>query len=262
MMSKIKWTDRTNRLLGIGFILIICFTGVILGNEKSRAQDTNEFSTEILDIVEVFQKEKISVQEWKLYGRINVYKIRDLDAFQKEVNHLKQKMGHLNWTVMEEDNQWKAVGTFYNDLLKQEETLQLITTHTKSSPSSYLLYEVTGYDWEDASATGMIKDFYLNLTKISQEDFEIFSCVIGEVNDKIEDGLQNTTNILLDSFSAEKVEEIREDTFVSVSAYTELWNNVLPAQHGKMNLQIGLRTQGMGDKTTVIVGTPIITVEY
>lgn len=267
IITNTKWTEKKwklyiNRLVGLFFILLICFTGVILGNERSRAQLPNDISTEILEIAEVFQKEKINVQEWKLFGRTNVYKIRDLVAFQKEVNRLKQNMGHLTWNVIEEEDQWKAVGTYYNDSLKQEETLQLITTHTKTSPSSYLLYEVTGYGWKDDAATEIINHFHSNLTSISQEDFEIFSCMIGDFSDKIEDGLQNTTNILLESFSAQVVEEIQEDTFVSISAYTEAWNNVLPTHQGKMNLQIGLRTQGMGDKTTVIVGTPIITVEY
>lgn len=257
-----KWTFVINRLLGLFFILLICFTGVILGNERSRAHLPNDISTEILEIAEVFKKEKINITEWKLYGRKNVYKIRDLVAFQKEVNRLKQNMGHLSWNVIEEGDQWKAVGTYYNDLLKQEETLQLITTDTKTSPSSYLLYEVTGYGWNDDSATEIISDFHSNLTSISQDEFEIFSCMVGDFSDRMKDGLQNTTNILLDSFSAQVVEEIREDNFVSVSAYTEAWNNVLPTHQGKMNLQIGLRTQGMGDKTTVIVGTPIITVEY
>ncbi|TYS69668.1 hypothetical protein FZC76_05380 [Sutcliffiella horikoshii] len=257
-----KWKLYINRLLGLFFIFVICFTGVILGNERSRAQLPNDISTEILEIAEVFQKEKINVQEWKLYGRKNVYKIRDLVAFQKEVNRLKQNMGHLSWNVIEEEDQWKAVGTYYNDILKQEETLQLITTHTNSSKSSYLLYEVTGYGWEKPVATEIINNFHSNLTNISHEDFEIFSCMTGDFSAKIEDGLQNTTNILLEAFSAQIVEEIQEDTFVSVSAYTDAWNNVLPTHQGKMNLQIGLRTQGMGDKTTVIVGTPIITVEY
>jgi hypothetical protein len=243
-------------------ILVICFVGIILGNERSRAQLPDEFSTEILDIAQVFQQEKINIKEWKLYGRSNVYKIRDLVAFQKEVNGLKQKMGHLNWNVEVEENLWKAVGTYYNDHLKQEETLQLITTHTKTAQSSYLLYEVTGYGWEETSANEIIENFHFNLTKISHENNEIFSCMIGDYSDIMEDGLQNKKNILLDSFSAQVIEELKEDTFVSVSAYNEMWNNILPTHQGKMNLQIGLRKQGMGDKTTVIVGTPIVTVEY
>ena len=251
-----------NRLIGLVFIFLICFTGVILGNERSRAQLPTDISTEILEIAEVFQKEKINITEWKLYGRMNVYKIRDLVTFQKELNRLKQNMGHLSWNVMEEGDQWKAVGTYYNDFLKQEETLQLITTDTKTSPSSYVLYEVTGYGWKDDAAAEIINDFHSNLTNISHENFEIFSCMVGDFSDKMKDSLQNTTNILLDSFSAQVIEEVREDNFVSVSAYTEAWDNVLPTHQGNMNLQIGLRTQGMGDKTTVIVGTPIITVEY
>jgi TATA-box binding len=261
-MNGAKWRKYGNKGLSALFILVIGFTGVILGNERSRAQLQTDSGMEILEIAQVFQEKKINIKEWKLYGRNNVYKIRDLVAFQKEVNGLKKNMGHLNWNVEVEEDQWKAVGTYYNDHLKQEETLQLITTHTKTAPTSYLLYEVTGYGWQETSANMILDQFHSNLTKISQDNIEIFSCMIGNFSDKIEDGLQNTTNVLLNAFSAQVIEELNEDTFVSVSAYTEMWNNVLPAHQGKMNLQIGLRKQGLGDKTTVIVGTPIITVEY
>ncbi|WP_078378638.1 YwmB family TATA-box binding protein [Sutcliffiella halmapala] len=262
VMSGEAWRKYGQRAVCGLFGLLICFTGVILGNERSRAQFPNETSMEIVDIAQVFQDKKINIKEWKLYSRNNVYKIGDLVAFQKELNGLKKNMGHLNWTVEVEEDQWKAVGTNYNDFLKQEETLQLITTHTNTAPTSYLLYEVTGYGWEETLANEILENFHSNLTSISQGNNEIFSCMIGEFSDKIEDGLQNTTNILLNAFSAQVIEELNEDTFVSVTAYTEMWNNVLPAHHGKMNLQIGLRKQGLGDKTTVIVGTPIITVEY
>ncbi|WP_223701075.1 YwmB family TATA-box binding protein [Sutcliffiella deserti] len=243
------------------FILLICFTGLILGNERSRAQ-INDISTEIQAIAEVFHEKNININEWKLYARNNVYEIRDLVTFQKEVNELKQNMGHLKWSVEVEEDQWRAVGTYYNDQYKHEETLQLITTHINSNPTSYLLYEVTGYGWEKTSAEKIINLFHSNISIISLEKLEIFSCMTGEVSAKIEDGLQNTTNILLDAFSARVIEELHEDNFVSISAYTELWNNVLPTHQGMMNLQIGLRKQGLGEKTTVIVGTPIITVEY
>jgi hypothetical protein len=67
----------------------------------------------------------------------------------------------------------------------------------------------------------------------------------------------------LKAFKADSVEELSEEAFVSVTAYTEMWEDVLLTQdQQRMNLQIAIRNQGMGEKTTFVVGTPIITSEY
>ncbi|MCD8502193.1 MAG: YwmB family TATA-box binding protein [Bacillaceae bacterium] len=51
-------------------------------------------------------------------------------------------------------------------------------------------------------------------------------------------------------------------TFISLSAYTELWDTYIITNQKKMNLQVALRNTGMGGETTITIGTPIITVEY
>ncbi|HWO98815.1 MAG TPA: YwmB family TATA-box binding protein, partial [Bacillus sp. (in: firmicutes)] len=67
---------------------------------------------------------------------------------------------------------------------------------------------------------------------------------------------------LLNEFRAEPRESLVEESFVSMSAYTEMWEEALPTEQHRMNLQIGMRKMGMGGETTLVVGTPIITSEY
>lgn len=67
---------------------------------------------------------------------------------------------------------------------------------------------------------------------------------------------------LLTAFNAQQIESLMEESFVSVSAYTGLWEEALSSQQQEMNLQIALRKTGMGGQTTLVVGTPIITSEY
>lgn len=75
--------------------------------------------------------------------------------------------------------------------------------------------------------------------------------------------LYSQANELVRAFSGVSVEELKEETFVSLSAYTELWEQAIYTGHQhKMNLQVALRTEGLGSKTTVTIGTPIITSEY
>ena len=90
----------------------------------------------------------------------------------------------------------------------------------------------------------------------------IFSCIKGEFSDKMNETLPYKVNHLLNAFQAKKVEALEEDDFISTSAYTPLFEERIDNSEKEMNVQIGLRTQDMGGKTTFVVGTPIITIEY
>jgi hypothetical protein len=41
-----------------------------------------------------------------------------------------------------------------------------------------------------------------------------------------------------------------------------LFTGSIENQRDNMNLQIGIRSERLGGKTTIVVGTPIITIEY
>lgn len=58
------------------------------------------------------------------------------------------------------------------------------------------------------------------------------------------------------------MESLNEQRFVSISGFTNDWDHSIKTKNGKMNIQISLRSAGMGERTTVTVGTPIITTEY
>ena len=67
---------------------------------------------------------------------------------------------------------------------------------------------------------------------------------------------------LLAVFKAKEVEALKEDAFISSSAYSTMFSESVEAGEKEMNVQLGIRNQGMGGKTTIVVGTPIITIEY
>ncbi|HVH96580.1 MAG TPA: YwmB family TATA-box binding protein, partial [Bacillus sp. (in: firmicutes)] len=46
------------------------------------------------------------------------------------------------------------------------------------------------------------------------------------------------------------------------TAYSPLFGETIQTMTDEINLQLGVRKQGLGGKTTIVVGTPIITVEY
>ena len=69
-------------------------------------------------------------------------------------------------------------------------------------------------------------------------------------------------NPLLQAFQAQEIESLKEDSFISTTAYSPLFGETIQTMTDEMNLQLGVRKQGLGGKTTIVVGTPIITVEY
>ena len=69
-------------------------------------------------------------------------------------------------------------------------------------------------------------------------------------------------NHLLQAFQAQEIESLQEDSFISTTAYSPLFGETIQTMTDEMNLQLGVRKQGLGAKTTIVVGTPIITVEY
>jgi hypothetical protein len=64
---------------------------------------------------------------------------------------------------------------------------------------------------------------------------------------------------LMEIFDAKEIEALKEDNFMSVSANSPVFSDSIARG---MNLQIGIRSEGLGAKTTIVVGTPIITIEY
>jgi hypothetical protein len=67
---------------------------------------------------------------------------------------------------------------------------------------------------------------------------------------------------LLDAFNAKEIEALKEESFISTSAYTPMFAERIETNKEAMNLQLAIRTEGLGGKTNIIVGTPIITIEY
>jgi len=88
------------------------------------------------------------------------------------------------------------------------------------------------------------------------------TCVRGIYNDKMSVDRQ-TERILsiFRIFHAKELERMQDETVVSISGYSQLWEGFIPLRGGRMNLQAAThRSSGHG--TFITIGTPIITAEY
>lgn len=212
--------------------------------------------SKISRIAEGMQNQKINIDEWSLYSKKIVEK-KTID----EVKLLAEQYRHYNWKFVQDNEVYKAIGTFENTKKNVTEKLQILTTLKNDYSQSYILYEVKGMGMQK-NWNKMNDYFNKQAFDIFHGDSTTFACVEGSIGDMMEVSLYEKSNHLLKEFKASQIEQLQEKDFLSVSANTTEWEDFIPTTNNEMNIQIALRTDGLGDKTTVVIGTPIITSEY
>jgi TATA-box binding len=242
-------------------IAVLIFSVIAIMNQYSLGEAKGkEPFTEIKEIARVLQRNGVKIEEWVVYTREYSQTVKDHATFLQKVNELKEKHHRFQWSFKKDHDIWKATGLYEHASF--QEKIQLVMTVTNKKPQTYILYEVKGFDWSEESSKKVLKTIEQNMSKIFVKEPTLFSCVKGEFSDKMKGVLFKQASNLLTEFDAKPIEALQEETFVSVSAYTEQWENALPSTNQLMNIQLALRTKGLGEKTTVVVGTPIITIEY
>ncbi len=235
------------------FVLIICFMYVNIGNKTNAAP----FTTDLNKIAKLVWEQNGSIHEWSLYTReaIRIHSISDWD---KKVRSLQKEFPLMEWKIDRE----KGLATGIKTHKEFVETIKIMSTPTNHFASSYLLYEMKGESWSSTFAKKIDQMLPDKMDVLYRGKPTIFSCIKGTFNDKIENVLLTKKDQLLQGFNAKELESLKETDFYSISAFSPQFSESIPTKNHKMNLQVGLRKNGLGAKTTFVIGTPIITIEY
>jgi len=236
----------------IPFILsifgIIGFIVLQAGNKTTVADANHEIKT----LASVLQDENILITGWSVYARETL----EEENVDKLVRDLKAQLP--NWTWEGSDGEITAV----SNSPELQEKIKIVSTDTNGPIHTYVMYEVRGRYWNKNTETFLNKNLPGRIFDIFRGNATTFSCIEGEFNDKIKSALPVYKSKLLKAFKAEEVEGLEEESFISTSAVSPLFDKSLSNEH-EMNMQLGLRkTERLGAKTTLVVGTPIITIEY
>lgn len=242
--------------------VMLTFSLVFFGYQQFSEAMGNHTNREIYEMVESLHNQGAEIDGWSIYKREEIT-LKDFTAFKKKLTELKKIFPQFQWKMYKDQEIWKATATHFQKDLNLQEKIQLISTHTNASNISYLLIEVNVKGWNQQKYEEITASLDMEHEKIFNKSVQKYACVKGYFGDKMISGLYQKSQALLREFDATKIEKLQEESFVSVSAYTDNWKTVLPTKNNKkMNLQIALRKTDLGTKTTVVVGTPIITTEY
>lgn len=240
--------------------VIISFFILQFGKGATEATET-EVSKDLLTLVSRLESENIEVDEWSIHAREKLETLEKQEDVEKYVNTLKERFPKWDWTIQKNEHHWEAMAAA-PDTSHYQESIKIVSTPTNQISQTYVIYEIKGHAWADHTESFLKKDISYTFSRIFRGDFTIFSCIKAELDDNINSSLSLRVDQLLTSFKAKEIESLSENTFVSVSAASPLFAESLGKKQKGMNLQLALRTQGLGAKTSLVIGTPIITIEY
>lgn len=248
---QVKWNKKMFSYIGF-----ICLLVMIFGSQSIVAHT----KTDIISLAERVETAKdLNIEKWSVFSREINHEITTKLDFENWFLTISQSFPDFVWTEEYDKGEWKAVGSYINQH-SMTETIKLSTSRKHSKMISYLVYEVEGQEWEEEHASFFEKQFHERASKIFYEDPIIFSCIEGSINGSMDSALNEEMNKLLKTFEAKEIESVYEENFSSVTAQSPLFSNTL--KNTEMNVQFGVRIDGLGARTSFVIGTPIITFEY
>lgn len=258
---------------GLGEVIMkkIGFLGIILcliiaafsyySTEQTVAvnTDTGEFLTKAFAVTKA-DVEGYTIHNWSI-----------IDKEYKSAEQLKKLATSLNKTFQvqnakeaidqkDDQNSYALRGTWTNGA-----KVQLMINSMKfqdHAPQTVLVIRVE-------NETSDLSD-YSQLIKIVRETAlqaktipQISTCIKGLLADKMEDGASNALiKEVFQKVNAKEVEGVRTDLVTSVSGYSASSKDYIVTNGQKMNLQVAVHYDSYQSKTRILVGSPIVTIEY
>lgn len=236
-------------------IAIICFVIISIGKNEILASNSHDLVT----IANVLEDENIFINEWSLHAREKMDVYNSDNEVNNIISRLKKQFPNWNWELRIDDKHQEAIAVLQSGT--KIETIKVSTPLNKFN-ETYVLYEVKGQGWDHRLKNKLIKEIESKIVTIFRGNPTIFSCIQGEFNDKMNTTLPNKMEKILAVFQATEIESLKEESFISVSSYSTKFQTSVETNGKEMNLQLGMRKNEVNANTTIVVGTPIITVEY
>ncbi|WP_407269317.1 YwmB family TATA-box binding protein [Radiobacillus sp. PE A8.2] len=208
--------------------------------------------SEVDDIHKIIEEENLSLQEWELLIKEQV----GSEQFSEVKKNIEVMFEKPLKKVKETDMMIKLQASIYANDVTESITI-IIPKQDKQQFN--IMYTIVGTKWNEQIEDTYNQKINSLLQRVFTENLTKFSCFTSQP-----DGMMNSGYLfkkLVDELNINTLSNIKENDFSVLSGYTPRWNSVIPISDEPMNVQIASR-KGLGGKTTITIGTPIITNEY
>lgn len=247
-------------IIGILFCLIIGVIGYMSAQQAvTTASDTGGFLSAAFAATEA-EVEGYSVHNWSVIDR-DYKSLEELKALGQQLNETFGLEQAQETAEHEGDkNSYALRGTW-----KDGSQAQLVLSSLKfqdHAPQTVLVLRVeqeTNDLGEFNRSIQLVRDTATRAGTVPQ----ISTCIKGLLADKMKDGETNALiSKVFGKVNAKEVEGVRSDIVSSVSGYSPLTKDYIVTNGNKMNLQVAVHYDEQQQKTRVLVGSPIVTIEY
>ncbi|WP_059104126.1 YwmB family TATA-box binding protein [Shouchella shacheensis] len=238
-------------------VMVILLGAVYVSSEEKTQADL--LNDQMESIHTLLAQEEVALDQFQLRARAESGTVKTQKAFHDHVHTLEAT--HPEFQAETVDTQ----GTEWTALLRVDEgeALKVMAQETSGPSALTYSYERSGEAGDD-SFEELQETLTRRLNQFEMEDVQLFYQISAKKTDSLDAPLYDEAKRYLDELGAAEQEALKEETFVSLSAYNGEWNeNLVTGEGKKMNVQVAVRQDPeMGSKATVTIGTPIITTEY
>jgi hypothetical protein len=235
----------------LGICLMVIFSGKYT-NASNQALDIEKLAG-------AAEETGGRITEWSLYARESLNFSTD-KGFTSYAENMQRENPDFSWIYNQKNNEHELKGLIQHE--SGVEIIKMVMTETDNHYQSYLIYQFRGNDWNQRASKTIQDQYFPKMKDLFTGEPLVFSCIKGEFSDTLDGVLSKQSNKLLSILEANELESLKENDFYSISALSNKFDQKVPTEHQNMNLQLGLRKQGLGAQTTFVIGTPILTIEY
>lgn len=247
-------------ILGILFCMVIAaFSYYSTQSTVAVESDTGEFLSKAFAVTKA-DVEGYTVHNWSVVDK----KYKTIDELKKMGTMMNRTLGiqdaKESLEQQGDQNSYALRGTWKNG-----SKVQLVLNSMKfqdHTPQTVLVLRVENEtsDLSDYSQSiQVVRETALQVKAIPQ----ISTCIKGLLADKMENGTSNALiKQVFQKVKAKEVEGVRTDLVTSVSGYSPLSKDYIVTNGQQMNLQVAVHYDSYQGKTRVLVGSPIVTIEY
>ncbi|MCM3443366.1 MULTISPECIES: YwmB family TATA-box binding protein [Metabacillus] len=235
--------------------ILVCLF-IIIFFSTNHVEGSNELELE--KMMDIAHKNNIIITSWQGYIKTNLGQARDIEEVYRIVESTKLRFPFVKeWTGFDQKSHHFTVEGYINNTSSQLfNKIQIYAYKNDDKYHLFLTLEVIGEKGDEKLYDSILKE----IESYIEVDKEYYT-VKGFVTNKLD--MEYMAKQFLNDFQADYIEGLKEEEFLSVSAYNPKWKSSIPSKNNKnINLQFGLRYNPNVNETNITIGTPIIVNEY